>query len=163
MKAMPLRLAPRRIVGRAVEQDLALVGRVDAGQHLDEVDLPAPFSPSSARISPRRRSRPTSETARVPPKRLVIPWRDRTGGDASASARATAKSDKDVSSPCAALVTGCALGPMLANRNKSCNTFANRQTIAGGRLGEARGDERAVGGRGRLPRASGEGTAPPRA
>src|SRR4051794_37582259 len=38
------------------------------------VDFPAPFSPRSARISPRRRSRSITSLASVPPgNRLVIP------------------------------------------------------------------------------------------
>ena len=45
------------------------------------VDLPAPFSPSSAWISPSRRSRSTASFASVPVgKRFVMPRISRTGG-----------------------------------------------------------------------------------
>src|SRR5687768_13989231 len=45
------------------------------------VDLPAPFSPSSAWISSERSSRSIASFASVPvPKRLVMPRISRTGG-----------------------------------------------------------------------------------
>src|SRR5215218_3240398 len=43
------------------------------------VDLPAPFCPKSARISPGKRSRSTASTAIVPPKAFVIPRSESTG------------------------------------------------------------------------------------
>src|SRR5256885_1002768 len=43
------------------------------------VDLPAPFSPSSACTSPLRRSKSTWSFARTPGKRFVIPRSSRTG------------------------------------------------------------------------------------
>ena len=63
--------------GRAVPVALAAVldrslGRLDdAAERLIRVDLPAPFSPSKARISPARRSRETPRNAATPPKRLT--------------------------------------------------------------------------------------------
>src|SRR5437588_11120494 len=49
------------------------------------VDLPAPFSPSRACTSPRRRSKSTLSSATMPGKRFVIPRISRT---AAASTRA---------------------------------------------------------------------------
>src|SRR4051812_28382424 len=46
---------------------------------LMSVDLPAPFSPHSAWISPGRSSKLTSRSATTPPKRLVIPRHSRSG------------------------------------------------------------------------------------
>src|SRR5579884_4202949 len=43
------------------------------------VDLPAPFSPSSAWISPRRRSKSTESFASTPGNRFVMPRSSRTG------------------------------------------------------------------------------------
>src|SRR4051794_10132064 len=43
------------------------------------VDLPAPFSPSSACTSPLRRSKSTESLARTPGNRLVIPRSSSTG------------------------------------------------------------------------------------
>src|SRR5262245_12379347 len=48
---------------------------------LIRVDLPAPFSPRSAWISPARRSKETPSSAATPPKRLVRLWIDSKGGD----------------------------------------------------------------------------------
>ena len=54
------------------------------------VDLPAPFSPSSAWTSPARRSKSTSSLATMPGKRLTMPristarvWSFMAGDDAS--------------------------------------------------------------------------------
>src|SRR5436305_2103495 len=47
------------------------------------VDLPAPFSPSRACTSPRRRSKLTASLARTPGKRFVMPRSSRTGGSES--------------------------------------------------------------------------------
>src|SRR5947208_11429313 len=44
------------------------------------VDLPAPFSPSSAWISPRPRSKSTASLARTPGNRFVMPRSSRTRG-----------------------------------------------------------------------------------
>src|SRR5262245_28920338 len=44
------------------------------------VDLPAPFSPSSAWTSPRRRSKSTWSLATTPGKRFVMPRSSRTAG-----------------------------------------------------------------------------------
>src|SRR5215211_2460069 len=44
------------------------------------VDLPAPFSPSSACTSPRRRSKSTRSFATTAPNRLVTPLSSRAGG-----------------------------------------------------------------------------------
>src|SRR4051794_4672989 len=49
------------------------------------VDLPAPFSPSKACTSPRRRSKSTWSFARTPGKRLVIPRSSRTGVSVAAT------------------------------------------------------------------------------
>src|SRR3954454_4416665 len=49
------------------------------------VDLPAPFSPSSACTSPRRRSKSTASFARTPGKRFVMPRSSRTGGSVVAA------------------------------------------------------------------------------
>ncbi len=38
------------------------------------VDFPAPFSPSSAWISPGSTTRSTASFARTPGKRFVMPW-----------------------------------------------------------------------------------------
>src|SRR6266571_2233872 len=43
------------------------------------VDFPAPFSPSSACTSPRRRSKSTSSLATTPGNRFVIPFSSRSG------------------------------------------------------------------------------------
>src|SRR5687767_15776706 len=45
---------------------------------LKNVDLPAPFGPMSARISPRPSTTPTPSTARTPPKCLRTPSTRRT-------------------------------------------------------------------------------------
>src|SRR3954447_23134368 len=50
---------------------------------LISVDLPAPFSPSSARIEPARTLRSMRSTASVPPKRLETPAK-RSNGNGSA-------------------------------------------------------------------------------
>src|SRR5579884_2238297 len=50
------------------------------------VDLPAPFSPSSACTSPLRRSKSTWSFARTPGKRLVMPRSSRTGVSVGAAA-----------------------------------------------------------------------------
>src|SRR3954447_8599342 len=47
------------------------------------VDLPAPFSPSSACTSPRRTSRSTLSFATIPGNRFVIPRNSRTGGSSA--------------------------------------------------------------------------------
>src|SRR5918995_2605701 len=44
------------------------------------VDLPAPFSPSRACTSPRRRSKSTLSFAVIAPKRLVTPLSSRASG-----------------------------------------------------------------------------------
>src|SRR6186997_2126087 len=46
---------------------------------LMSVDLPAPFSPTSACTWPGCRSMDTSSRARTPPKRLLMPSTSRTG------------------------------------------------------------------------------------
>src|SRR6266496_4128683 len=46
---------------------------------LTRVDLPAPLSPTRATTSPSRTSKFTSLSARTAPKRLLIPWSERTG------------------------------------------------------------------------------------
>src|ERR1044072_2674327 len=51
------------------------------------VVLPAPFSPSSARISPRRSSRSIASFATKAPKRLPMPASVRTSGWLSADKR----------------------------------------------------------------------------
>ena len=48
------------------------------------VDLPAPFSPSSATISPRPTFIVTSFSARVPPKDLLTRWKNSPSGRAGA-------------------------------------------------------------------------------
>src|SRR6478735_2947448 len=47
------------------------------------VDLPAPFSPSSACTSPRRTSRSTLSLATIPGNRFVMPRSSRTGGSSA--------------------------------------------------------------------------------
>src|SRR6266550_3002429 len=47
---------------------------------LIKVDLPAPFSPSKACTSPRRRSKSTWSLASTPGNSFVIPRSSRTGG-----------------------------------------------------------------------------------
>src|SRR4051794_5363458 len=60
------------------------------------VDLPAPFSPSSACTSPRRRSKSTWSFARTPGKRLVIPRSSRTGvSEASATVAADSRTNEE--------------------------------------------------------------------
>src|SRR5437879_3116226 len=54
---------------------------------LKNVDLPAPFGPMSARISPRGRSKLTSSTARTPPKALRMPATRSSAGSATAALR----------------------------------------------------------------------------
>src|ERR1051325_4754057 len=49
-------------------------------RHRSVVDLPAPFWPSSTRISPRSTSRSTPRTAATSPKLLWRPWTRITGG-----------------------------------------------------------------------------------
>src|SRR5215207_3328855 len=51
------------------------------------VDLPAPFSPSSACTSPRRRSKSTLSLATTPGKRLVIPFSSRRGASVAFMSR----------------------------------------------------------------------------
>src|SRR5919202_3556241 len=55
------------------------------------VDLPAPFSPSSACTSPRRRSKSTWSLARTPGKVFVIPRSSSTGRSASIAGDSTSK------------------------------------------------------------------------
>src|SRR5690242_9373968 len=50
---------------------------------LTSVDLPAPFSPTSAVVSPARSVRPTSCKARTPGKDLLTPDSDSTGAAGS--------------------------------------------------------------------------------
>ena len=57
-------------------------GRYKPYKMLINVDLPAPFSPSSARISPRRNSRFTPSLAITPGKRFVMPSSSSRGGSA---------------------------------------------------------------------------------
>src|SRR3984885_1055143 len=52
---------------------LPAAGAYTSAKILISVDLPAPFSPRSARISPALRAMPTSVSASVPPKLLKTP------------------------------------------------------------------------------------------
>src|SRR5262245_27532401 len=54
---------------------------------LMRVDLPAPFSPSSACVSPARISRPTPFSATTPGKRLTMPLASRNGAPCLTSIR----------------------------------------------------------------------------
>ncbi len=65
--------AALEIMKFAVDADLAAIGLHHAGQDLHRVDLPAPFWPSRARISPRGRSRSTSHSAWVAPNDFERP------------------------------------------------------------------------------------------
>ena len=50
----------------AVEEDLSRRRLLDAGNDLDQVDLPAPFSPTSTFTAPARISKSACFTATVP-------------------------------------------------------------------------------------------------
>ena len=62
-----------------MHQNLPFVGLMDAGQHLDQGRLAGTVLAEHARISPAWRSRLTSLTATVPPKRLET-WENRSSG-----------------------------------------------------------------------------------
>ena len=67
-------------VGLALEQDLALVGHVDAGQRLDQGGLARAVFAEQRQDLAGSRSRLTPRKAVVPPKRLVMfsNWRRRS-------------------------------------------------------------------------------------
>ena len=69
--------------------DLAFVRPVDPLRIFIKVDLPAPFSPHSAWISPARRSRLTPESATTLAKRLVRPETLSKGGASGAAEAGT--------------------------------------------------------------------------
>ena len=70
---------PDRVAGRpeahrlAVDQDLPRSSGPAPATILPSVDLPAPFSPTRAWISPAAIARLTSSSARAPPYRLLTP------------------------------------------------------------------------------------------
>src|SRR5262245_28983389 len=60
-------------------------GRCTPPRMLMSVDLPAPFSPRSAWISPRRSENVTPSRAWTPPNRLLMPCRARIGWSRTSS------------------------------------------------------------------------------
>ena len=66
----------------ALEPDLPVVGRMDAGDGLHQRRLPAPLSPTRATTSPGRTSKSTSLSAWTGPKLLLTPLRASTGWSA---------------------------------------------------------------------------------
>src|SRR5436853_536232 len=107
------------------------------------VVLPAPFWPMRPRISPWRRSRSTSSTAWMPPKRLTMPRQDRRTGASSAGGPAGL-------GPAAALPSE-ALGPWRMHTDRSRSGRARRSAAGPGGVraeGPGRGAEGFVDGDG---------------
>ncbi len=73
--------APRagRGDGLAVAQNFARIARQDAGGDADQVDLPAPFSPTMACTSPGAAAKETPLSARTAAKDFSMPRNSRTG------------------------------------------------------------------------------------
>ena len=72
----------------AVQPGLALVRLILPGQDLDQRVFPAPFSPTSACVSPGRTEKLTLSTAVCPGKRFVTPWNSSTLSRSLCSVRA---------------------------------------------------------------------------
>ncbi len=70
------------------------------------VDFPAPFSPSRACTSPRRRSKSTLSFAVRAPKRLVTPFSSRASGVVCAARAYLTSAGMSVSSP-ALMASSC--------------------------------------------------------
>src|SRR5918992_1887060 len=76
MTATPSRRAEAGSGRRTASPSSSIVpasGSISPARTFARVDLPAPFSPQRARISPRRTSRETPRTARMPPYDLAMP------------------------------------------------------------------------------------------
>ena len=87
----------------------------------NSVVLPAPFWPMSPRISPWRRSRSTSSTAWMPPKRLTMPRQESRTGASSAGGAGRC--------PSGAAAWPRAFGPWRMNTDRSRSGRSSRSAV----------------------------------
>src|SRR5262249_29096594 len=63
----------------AIQKGATGIGWLEAGDQVEQVDLPAPFGPMMPTISPSFTSKAMLALAISPPKRLVRPWTSSSG------------------------------------------------------------------------------------